>query len=100
MNQTLIENTGTNASIFLTVYPQTILSQSNVTDIQLLAEQILFYQSAPYNRSVFLRYAPEMQGNWMLYGQSPTAFVAGWKTMYATLKATAPDTVIVWSPNT
>lgn len=47
MNQTLIENTGTNASIFLTVYPQTLLNQTNATDLQLLGEQILFYQSAP-----------------------------------------------------
>lgn len=85
-NQSMIEATGTNASIFLTVYPQvppftvhsapaaklttparsqTSLDLTNSTDVALLAEQILFYQSSPYNRTVFLRYAPEMQGNWM-----------------------------------
>ena len=124
MNQTLVENTGTNASIFLTVYPQTLLNVTNSTDLELLGQQILFYQSAPCqsppaphptapprdadsarlflypdNRTVFLRYAPEFQGVWMPYGFSPSSFVAGWKTAYAAVKAIAPDTIFCWSPN-
>lgn len=97
-NQSKIEATGTNASIFLTVYPQTLLNQTNTTDLELLGQQILFYQSAPYNRTVFLRYAPEMQGNWNPYGYSPSSFVAGWKTMYTTIKGIASGTIIVCTP--
>lgn len=52
------------------------------------------------NRTVFLRYAPEMQGRWMQYGQQPTAFIESWTSMYNAVKAVAPDTIMVWAPNT
>jgi len=64
IDETLLEATQTNASLFLTVYPTTTLDLINSTSLTLLGEQILEYQSSPYNRSVFLRYAPEMQGDW------------------------------------
>ena len=43
----------------------------NVTqqDWQLLGQRILSYQNQPYNRSVILRYAPEMNGR--VYHLSP-----------------------------
>jgi hypothetical protein len=34
------------------------------------------------------------------YGNQPTAFLAMWRTMYTTIKAQAPRTIIVWAPNT
>lgn len=49
---------------------------------------------------MFLRYAPEMNGNWMVYGLQPIEFLASWSKMYSIIKAEAPDTVVVWSPNT
>ena len=53
------------------------------------------------NRTVFLRYAPEMQGLWnSQYGQRPTAFVASWRAIYTAIKAIAPLTILVWAPNT
>lgn len=64
IDETLLEATQTNASLFLTVYPTTTLDLINSTSLTLLGKQILEYQSSPYNRSVFLRYAPEMQGDW------------------------------------
>jgi len=53
-----------------------------------------------YNRSVFLRWAPEMNGNWMPYGLQPLMFVEVWRTMYTVIKQIAPATAIVWAPNT
>jgi hypothetical protein len=41
-----------------------------------------------------------MQGRWMQYGQQPTAFIQSWTTMYNSVKAIAPDTIMVWAPNT
>lgn len=35
----------------------------------------------------------------MAYGFSPSSFVAGWKTAYDAVKAIAPSTIFVWSPN-
>lgn len=34
-----------------------------------------------------------------IYGLQPTEFKAVWTRMYNIIKAEAPDTVIVWSPN-
>lgn len=36
----------------------------------------------------------------MVYGLQPTAFKEVWTRMYSIIKAEAPDTVVVWSPNT
>ncbi|GAA6041634.1 hypothetical protein JCM8097_007782 [Rhodosporidiobolus ruineniae] len=94
-----IEESETDAAVFLTVYPTTGFNNVTTDDFTILAQQILVYQTT-YNRTVFLRYAPEMQGTWMAYGQEPTQFLASWKEMYTTVKATAPDTIMVWAPNT
>lgn len=36
----------------------------------------------------------------MTYGQQPTAFLQSWQNMYTLVKSVAPDTVIIWAPNT
>ncbi|KAG0151708.1 hypothetical protein CROQUDRAFT_650734 [Cronartium quercuum f. sp. fusiforme G11] len=93
----MIENTATDAGVFITVYPTslTILSDNDYT---VLGNQILAYQK-DFNRTVFLRWAPEMQGRWNAYGQQPVAFVQAWQAMYRGVKAIAPATIIVWAPN-
>ncbi|SCV68337.1 BQ2448_458 [Microbotryum intermedium] len=95
----LIEATNTDAAIFLTVYPGSGFAAVATSDFTALGSQILEYQ-VKYNRTVFLRYAPEMQGTWNLYGQQPTAFNQSWHQMYNAVKAIAPDTIMVWAPNT
>ena len=49
---------------------------------------------------MFLRYAPEMQGTWMTYGFDPVGFLQSWTNMYTIIKAIAPETIMVWAPNT
>lgn len=53
-----------------------------------------------YNRNVFLRWAPEMNGNWNPYGLQPVQYVQTWIQMYTAVKAIAPKTAMVWAPNT
>ena len=53
-----------------------------------------------YSRNCFLRFAPEMNGDWNPYGLQPLAFVQAWQQMYTTVKAITPNTAIVWAPNT
>ncbi|KAG0146342.1 hypothetical protein CROQUDRAFT_133191 [Cronartium quercuum f. sp. fusiforme G11] len=98
INETLLELSGTSAAVFLTVYPLSLGGVSD-GDLTVLANQIATYQTAPYNRDVFLRFGPEMQGNWMTYGVQPTAFVALWKRMHDIIRSIAPKTVLVWAPN-
>ncbi|PLW49528.1 hypothetical protein PCANC_08971 [Puccinia coronata f. sp. avenae] len=98
MNVTEVMGTDTTAAIFLTVYPQS-LAQVTDAHLQALGKQIAGYQGLSPTRKVFLRFAPEMQGRWMPYGAQPSLFLALWKRMFASVKALAPETIIVWAPN-
>ncbi|GAA6009635.1 uncharacterized protein JCM10292_002221 [Rhodotorula paludigena] len=94
-----IERSATDAHVFLTVYPNNGFDAITDDDFTALGKQILDYQQN-LNRTVFLRYAPEMQGLWMEYGQQPVAFNQSWHNMYYLVKAVAPETIMVWAPNT
>jgi len=89
--------TQTNAYIALTVYPASFNLQAS--DYTQLGQQILNY-TANYQRQVFLRFAPEMQGLWFPYGFQPYSYLPMWRTMYTSIKAIVPDVAIVWAPNT
>jgi len=94
----LVEQSQTDAAVFLTVYPTGL---DTVTDENLkqLGEQLRGYTDV-MNRTVFLRFAPEMQGTWNPYGFQPTKFLDLWRRMFAIVKAASPKTAIVWAPNT
>ena len=82
---------GTDADMFLTVYPNQGFEAVADSDILSLALQLRTYQAS--NRTVWLRWAPEFAGNWMVYGLQPIAFKQVWTRMYNIIKAEAPDTV-------
>lgn len=94
----LVGGTATDADIYLTVYPNSGLDAVTDSDILSLALQIRTIQGD--GRTVFLRWAPEFSGDWMVYGLQPTAFKQVWSRMYSIIKDVAPETVVVWSPNT
>ncbi|CAD6574881.1 MAG: hypothetical protein CYPHOPRED_005532 [Cyphobasidiales sp. Tagirdzhanova-0007] len=95
----LIEFTTTDAAVFLTVYPINGLLNITPNDYTLLGNQLLNY-TENYNRSVFLRFAPEMNGNWNIYGLQPLMYTMVWVQMYQAIKLIAPKVAIVWAPNT
>jgi hypothetical protein len=47
---------------------------------------------------VFLRYASEMNGNWMPYSGDPDLFIAKWKLVYRIMHEEAPNVVMIWCP--
>ncbi|POW04706.1 hypothetical protein PSTT_10202 [Puccinia striiformis] len=94
----LVENTATDAAVFLTVYPAALSAISD-TDYSSLGTQLLACQYQGFQSNCFLRWAPEMQGRWNEYGQQPVAYVQAWQTMYKAVKSIAPATIIVWAPN-
>ncbi|TNY18137.1 glycoside hydrolase superfamily [Rhodotorula diobovata] len=96
--ESLIERSATDAAVFLTIYPTSFEAITD-DDFTELGKQILDYQDN-LNRTVFLRYAPEMQGSWMTYGFDPVGFLQSWTSMYTIVKAVAPKTIMVWAPNT
>ncbi|KAJ3057155.1 hypothetical protein HDU99_007292, partial [Rhizoclosmatium hyalinum] len=90
-------NDKTNAAVFLTVYP---LGLTTVTDDHLTAlgnqcNQII----NSTRRNVFIRLAPEMNGEWFVYGKQPDAFIALWKRAYTIVTKISPTVAFVWSPN-
>ncbi|KAI9326627.1 glycoside hydrolase superfamily [Obelidium mucronatum] len=98
---------GTNASIFLTVYANYQLKNGTfgldlVTDEGLvaLANRLSRYHKET-GREVYVRWCPEMNGEWFLYGPptSPVYFVQVWRQMATIVKRIAPNTKLVWSPN-
>ncbi|KAI8615722.1 glycoside hydrolase superfamily [Chytriomyces sp. MP71] len=86
----------TDASIFLTVYPDL---SATITDDHIKALGTQCAAIIKGGRNVFIRLGPEMNGEWMQYGNKPTQFVALWKRVYTILNETAPQVAMVWSPN-
>ncbi len=48
---------------------------------------------------IFLRFASEMNGDWVPWHGSPTLYKEKWKLMYNIMKEEAPNVVMVWCPN-
>ncbi|KAJ3380431.1 hypothetical protein HDU84_005930 [Entophlyctis sp. JEL0112] len=88
---------GTNAAVFLTVYP---LDMDIVTDdhITALANQCLQIINST-GRNVFVRLGPEMNGNWFSYGQQPEKFIQLWQRVHTIINSIVPTVAMVWSPN-
>jgi Glycosyl hydrolase family 26 len=53
-----------------------------------------------FGHRVFLRLAPEMNGDWYGYSASPTAYIAAWRHIWEVFKRTGATNVTwVWCPN-
>lgn len=48
---------------------------------------------------VWIRFAWEMNGYWMEYGQDPSNYIAAFRDLAATVKRTTNETWMLWSPN-
>lgn len=105
-----VVNLGTDAIIQLTIYPDDsrIRSWKNYdaldlfTDANILAlvKQIgHFVEDA--NTKILLRLMPEMNGNWMPFGQRPRRFVEVWRAVYNAFQAAnlGNNVDFVWAPN-
>ncbi|KAJ3208487.1 hypothetical protein HDU67_006699 [Dinochytrium kinnereticum] len=97
-----LEDTGTNAFAYLTIYPH--LGYDRVTDAELreLGERLLFIIQR--GRKVFLRLYPEMNGTWFFYGQDPEKFKAAWRrAVDIILGVIGPEfrdeIALIWAPN-
>ena len=48
---------------------------------------------------ILVRFAHEMNGSWYPWGQQPAAYVAAFRTIAAEVHARAPQTEMLWAPN-
>ncbi|ORY48554.1 hypothetical protein BCR33DRAFT_714314 [Rhizoclosmatium globosum] len=103
-NLTMVEQTGTDAIFFLTVYPDQ--SKANpydlytTADIQKLAQQLAnISDPTKSGRRVMLRFAPEMNGNWFSYGNQPLRFVTEYRRIVDEIRKVTNRVSFVWAPN-
>ncbi|KAJ3009545.1 UNVERIFIED_CONTAM: hypothetical protein HDU68_002624 [Siphonaria sp. JEL0065] len=95
---------GTDASAFITIYNYPILANGS-QGLDLISNASIIHLAqrlgAIQGRETFLRWLPEMNGDWMPYGPptAPAYYVRVWKTMYEIIKQYSPNTQVVWSPN-
>lgn len=47
---------------------------------------------------IFLRYASEMNGNWMAYSGDPDLYIEKWRLVYRIMHEAAPNVVMIWCP--
>ncbi|KAJ1568553.1 hypothetical protein HK405_000639 [Cladochytrium tenue] len=94
----------TNAAVFFTVYADQTrnglsgLDAITQADFNALATQLANITKTT-GRAVIMRYCPEMNGDWMVYGAQPEKYVPNWIQMAKTFRSLAPEVVLVWSPN-
>ena len=51
------------------------------------------------NRTVYIRFAHEMNGNWYSWGQQPTAYRSAFQRVYDRVHSIADNAELVWCPN-
>jgi hypothetical protein len=97
----LIDDTRTNAYLFLTVYAMPA-GLDSITDpvIDDFVKQVAGITKT--GRRVFIRLMPEMNGSWFPFGQRPVQFKRVWRRVVAAMRLeplTRQRVAFVWGPN-
>jgi hypothetical protein len=97
----LLDDTKTNAILFMTVYAlPNGLDSVTTTAIDDFVRQIAGFTKA--GRSVFIRLMPEMNGSWFAFGQQPVKFKRVWRRIVLAMRSNSLTTgkvAFVWGPN-
>lgn len=51
-----------------------------------------------YNSPIYLRYASEMNGNWVAYNGNPELYKDKWRVVHDVMEKYAPNVMMVWTP--
>ncbi|KAJ3110452.1 hypothetical protein HDU96_006607 [Phlyctochytrium bullatum] len=101
-NLSMVQDTGTDALFFLTVYPNKGFDGYTREDVDKLVRQVdaISNPVTGSSRRVMLRFAPEMNGNWFTtYCQRPTRFVQAYRELVLAVRNVTSRVAFVWSPN-
>jgi len=63
------------------------------------ANELLQEIHRQYDTTVLVRFAPQMNGTWVRWGQQPTQFVTAFRTLAGQVHAGSSDAAMVWSPS-
>ena len=83
----------------LTIYARPSPWTITDADIDIFAEQMKRI-TIDSKRQIIVRLNPEMNGDWIYYGQQPVRYIRLWRRIFNAVKAKAPDTAFLWSPST
>jgi hypothetical protein len=94
-----IEDSQTNAFIFLTIYPYEGFDRVSEPAIEDFISKVK--RMTDLGRKVMIRYASEMNGDWFAYGQKPAAYVRHWTMIVNRVRAAVgrENVAFLWSPN-
>ena len=89
------------AVALLTLEPQVALTSLTDDDAQTLAADLAALHDE-LDTHFLVRFAPEMNGSWTIWGQQPERYVAAFRTVaeavHASEESGAPHAEMVWSP--
>lgn len=77
--------------------PQVPLTDLTDAQAQDLADELATLHH-DYDSEFLVRFAPEMNGSWVTWGQQPTAYVAAFRAVATAVHATTEHAAMVWSP--
>jgi len=89
---------GQGAALVLTLEPSVPLDRLTDADAADLNSRLENYRSQ-YDAVQFVRFAPEMNGSWVSWGQQPTAYVRAFERVAEVVHAGSSRAETVWSPS-
>ena len=86
------------AVLALSLLPTTALSKLTAADAA-AAEDLLSEVHDQYGTQQLVRFAPEMNGSWIAWGQQPTAFASAFARLADTVHSGDSGALMVWAPS-
>jgi hypothetical protein len=81
----------------ITVRPTILLDQVTDDQADRFAEQLGAVRESS-DAPVWVRFAPDMNANWVPWGQHPDAYRAAFRAVADAIHATLPDAIMAWTP--
>ena len=86
------------AVLVVTLTPTQSLASLTRDDAR-AAEKLFAQSHEQYDTQVLVRFAPQMNGTWVRWGQQPTAYVSAFRTLAGVVHRGDSDAAMVWSPS-
>jgi hypothetical protein len=86
------------AVLALSLLPTVPLDELTTTDAE-VAESLLDEIHDQYGSQQLVRFAPEMNGTWIEWGQQPTAYIDAFGLFADTVHAGGSEALMVWAPS-
>ncbi|MGU3411172.1 OpgC domain-containing protein [Microbacterium sp. M1A1_1b] len=86
------------ATLVVSLEPDVALRSLTAADAR-HADDLLEQVHQQYRTQVLVRFAPQMNGTWVRWGQQPTQYVKAFRTLASAVHRGSSDALMVWSPS-